>query len=159
MMVRWPAAIKAGQKTTTFAHTTDLLPTFCEAAGIELAADMPLDGISLLSYFKGDQPPTQQQRGTMVWHLDRYQGERRLNKKNAMTEIAMQGKWKLLSRYGKPAELFDLAADPNEKQNLIKVYPEVVKTLAAEIDGFLKAPRGKNSGGKTYQPRIEVESK
>ena len=158
MMVRWPAAIKAGQKTTTFAHTTDFLPTFCEAAGIELAADMPLDGISLLPYFKGGQPPTQQQRGTMVWHLDRYQGERRLDKKTAMTEIAMQGKWKLLARHGKPTELFDIDADPYEKQNLIKEYPEVVKTFAAEIDAFLKAPRSNDSGGKPYQPRIEVES-
>ena len=93
----------------------------------------------------------------MVWHLDRYQGERRLDKKTAMTEIAMQGKWKLLSRHGKPAELFDLDADPYEEQNLIKDYPEVVKTFAAEIDAFLKAPRSNDSGGKPYEPRIEVD--
>ena len=154
MIVRWPAEIKAGQKTTTFAHTTDFLPTFCEAAGIELPEDMPLDGISLLSYFKGNQPPTPQQRGPMVWHLDRYRGEKR-RKKNAMTEVAMQGQWKLLARYGQPAELFDLVADPYEKQNLIDEYPEVTKTLAAEIDGFLNAPRLKHSDGKGYQPKIE----
>ena len=156
MMVRWPAAIKAGQKTTTFAHSTDLLPTFCEAAGVELAADLPLDGISLLPYFKGGQSPTQQQRGTMVWHFDRFKNR---SGKTAMTEVAMQGKWKLLARHGKPAELFNLDADPYEKQNLIKDYPEIVKTLAAEVDGFLKAPRAENSDGKTYQPTIEAESK
>ena len=158
MIVRWPAEIKAGQKTTTFGHTTDFLPTFCEAAGIELPEDMPLDGISLLSYFKGNQPPSQQQRGTMVWHLDRYRGEKRRSK-NAMTEVAMQGQWKLLARHGQPAELFDLDADPYEKRNLIKEYPEVTKTLSAEIDGFLDAPRLKNSDGKGYKPKIEPKDK
>ena len=159
MIVRWPAAIKAQEKTSTFAHSTDLLPTFCEAAGIKLPTDFPLDGVSLLPYFKGAPPPTQQQRGTMVWHLDRFRGEKRSNKRNVMTEVAMRGKWKLLARYGKPAELFDLDADPYEKRNRIKDYAEVVKTLGAEVDRFLKAPRVKNSGGKTYEPRIQVESK
>ena len=72
-----------------------------------------------------------------------------------MTEVAMQGQWKLLARYGQPAELFDLVADPYGKQNLIDEYPEVSKTLAAEIDGFLNAPRLKHSDGKGYHPKIE----
>ena len=145
MIVRWPAAIEAGQKTTSFAHSTDLLPTFCEAAGIELAADMPLDGISLLSYFKGGEPPTQQQRGTMVWHLDRFKNR---PNKTAMTEVAMQGNWKLLARHGEPVELFDLAADPFEKKNLIDEYPELVETLTAEVEVFLSAPRVEIPGKK-----------
>ena len=145
MIVRWPAAIEAGQKTTSFAHSTDLLPTFCEAAGIELAADLPLDGISLLSYFKGGEPPTQQQRGTMVWHLDRFKNR---PNKTAMTEVAMQGNWKLLARHGEPVELFDLAADPFEKKNLIDEYPELVETLTAEVEVFLNAPRVEIPGKK-----------
>ena len=81
----------------------------------------------------------------MVWHLDRFK-----NRPNntAMTEVAMQGQWKLLARHGKPVELFDLAADPFEKNNLIGEYPELVETLTAEVDTFLKAPRVEIPGKK-----------
>ena len=74
----------------------------------------------------------------MVWHLDRF--ENRPGNK-AMTEVAMQGKWKLLARHGKPVELFDLAADPFEKRNLIDEHPERVAALTAEVEVFLNAPR------------------
>ena len=57
------------------------------------------------------------------------------------TEIAMRGKWKMLARDGKAVELFNVEADPNEKQNLLKEYPDLVKSLTLELDEFLKAPR------------------
>ena len=143
MIVRWPNAIKAGQTTKTFGHSTDLLPTFCEAAGIDLPTDMPLDGLSLLTYFKGGPAPTAEERGTTLWQLDLYKHLQRPypKPKPFATEVAMQGNWKLLSKDGEPVELFDVSADPNEKQNLIKEYPEVVKTLTSKVDEFLKAPR------------------
>ena len=58
-----------------------------------------------------------------------------------MTEVAMQGNWKLLARHGEPVELFDLAADPFEKRNLIDDYPELVEMLTEEVEVFLDAPR------------------
>ena len=143
MIVRWPAAIKAGQTTETFGHSTDLLPTFCEAAGIELPEEMPLDGLSLLPHFKGGPPPTAEERGTSLWQIGLYKHLQRPypKPKPYATEAAMLGNWKLLARDGKPVELYDVQADPNEKQNLIEEYPEMVKTLTAEVEGFLKAPR------------------
>ena len=143
MIVRWPAAIKAGQNTETFGHSTDLLPTFCEAAGVDLPTEMPLDGLSLLPYFKGGTPPTAEERGTTLWQLNLYKHLQRPypKPKPYATEVAMQGNWKLLARDGEPVELFDVGADPNEKQNLIEEYPELVKTMTAEVDAFLKAPR------------------
>ena len=65
MVVRWPAAIPAGETSDAFCHTNDLLPTFCEAAGVVLPSELAIDGLSLLSHMKGNHPPSDQARGTV----------------------------------------------------------------------------------------------
>jgi hypothetical protein len=57
------------------------------------------------------------------------------------TEIARKGDWKLLAYDGEPKELFDLAADPLEKENLLEERPEIVEELGGEMREFLEAPR------------------
>ena len=143
MIARWPAAIKPGTSSEAIGHSNDLLPTFCEAAGIELPEDMPLDGLSLLPHLKGAAPPTAKQRGTLLWQLDLYKKlQRRYPKPDPYaTEVAIQGKWKLLARDGKPVELYDIEDDPNELRNLMPENPAMVSSLRIEIEKFLKAPR------------------
>ena len=65
MVVRWPAAIPAGQTSDAFGHTNDLLPTFCEAAGVEVPGELPIDGLSLLPHLKSEEPPSGEARGTV----------------------------------------------------------------------------------------------
>jgi len=139
MIVRWPAAITAGQTTKAFGHTTDLLPTFCEAAGVELPEELPLDGLSLLPHFKGAEPPTEEARGTVFWQLSLYRKIQRHYPKPGpyATEVAMRGKWKLLN----PVELFDIQYDPNEQKNVIDEHPELVESMADQINDWLDEPR------------------
>ena len=91
MIVRWPAKIKPGT-SAAFGHTNDLLPTFCEAAGVDLPDELPLDGLSLLSHFKGGQPPTEEARGTVFWQLNLYRKMQRHEPKPEpfATEVAMK---------------------------------------------------------------------
>lgn len=143
MLVRWPEAIPAGQTSDAFGHTNDLLPTFCQAAGVELPGDLPLDGLSLLPHLKGEPPPSIEERGTVFWQLDLY---RRIQRhypkpKPYATEVAMRGDWKLLALGGKPVELFDVKADPNEQRNVIDDHPDVVASLKDELNQWLNAPR------------------
>jgi arylsulfatase A len=52
-ILRWPGRIEPGTVTDTPAGVVDLLPTFCEAAGV--APDgKPVDGTSLLPLFRGE---------------------------------------------------------------------------------------------------------
>ena len=143
MIVRWPAAIKAGQKSDAFGHTNDLLPTFCEAAGVELPSELPLDGLSLLPHMKGESAPTVEARGTVFWQLNLYKSIQRHypKPKPYATEVAMQGKWKLLALKGEPVELFDIESDPNEQKNVIDDHPDLVASLTAELNEWLNAPR------------------
>lgn len=143
MLVRWPMAIPAGQTSNAFGHSNDLLPTFCEAAGVELPSNLPLDGLSLLPHMKGESPPSDEARGTVFWQLDLYKSIQRhyAKPKPYATEVAKRGKWKLLALDGKPVELFDVESDPNEERNVIKDHPDLVASLTAQLDEWLSAPR------------------
>lgn len=143
MIVRWPAAIPAGQASDAFGHTNDLLPTFCDAAGVELPSDLPIDGLSLLPHLKGEAAPTEETRGTMFWQLNLYKGLQRHypKPKPYATEVVMRGKWKLLALSGKPVELFDIQADPNEKRNVISDHPDLVVSLTRQLTQWLNEPR------------------
>ena len=143
MIVRWPAAIPPSQTSDAFGHSNDLLPTFCEAAGVELPSELPLDGLSLLSHMKGQAAPSDEARGTVFWQLNLYKKIQRHYPKPEpyATEVTLRGKWKLLSLSGKPVELFDIESDPNEKQNVMADHPDLVKSLTAEVNDWLDAPR------------------
>jgi arylsulfatase A len=143
MIARWPAAIPAGQTSDAFGHSNDLLPTFCEAAEVELSSALPLDGLSLLSHMKGERTPTEEDRGTVFWQLDLFKSIQRHypKPKPFATEVAMRGKWKLLAFKGEAVELFDIQADPNEQKNILNDHPELVASLSAELREWLDAPR------------------
>ena len=143
MVVRWPAEIEAGQTSNVFAHSNDLLPTFCEAAGIELPTALPIDGLSLLSHMKGGAKPSDEERGTVFWQLDLYKRIQRHypKPKPFATEVTMRGNWKMLSLRGEPVELFQIDTDPNEQQNVLEEHPQIVESLKAQLAQWLKAPR------------------
>jgi len=143
MLARWPAAIPGGQESHAFGHTNDLLPTFCEAAGIVLDSKLPLDGLSLLPHMRGEPPPSEEARGTVFWQLDLYKSIQRHypKPKPFATEVVMRGKWKLLALDGKPVELFDIESDPNEMQNVLADHPELVTSLTTQLREWLDAPR------------------
>lgn len=143
MIVRWPAAIQAGQTTDAFGHTNDLLPTFCEAAGIKLPSELPIDGLSLLPHMKGKPAPSDETRGTVFWQLNLYKSIQRHypKPKPYATEVAMRGKWKMLALGGKPVELFDIESDPNEQRNVLDDHPDLVASLTGQLKDWLNAPR------------------
>ncbi len=143
MVVRWPAAIPAGQTSAAFGHTNDLLPTFCEAAGVELPSDLPLDGLSLLPHMKGEKAPTTEARRTVFWQLNLYKSIQRHypKPKPYATEVAMRGNWKMLALDGKPVELFDIESDPNEQRSVLDDHPDLVDSLTAQLNEWLNAPQ------------------
>jgi arylsulfatase A len=143
MLVRWPDAIPAGQRSNAFGHTNDLLPTFCDVAGIKLPGTLSLDGLSLLSHMEGGAAPSEKERGTVFWQLDLYKSIQRHYPKPEpfATEVVKRGKWKLLAKDGTPVELFDIEADQNELNNVMNDHPKLVASLTAELQAWLAADR------------------
>ena len=124
--VRWPGHIEPGSRTSFRAMSMDIFPTVCEAAGVRIAHS--IDGRSLLPTLLGqEQEPLRE-----LWFWRRREGGNDYGGKTV--EAVRRGDWKLLqnSPFG-PLELYNLAEDPLEEQDLSTSNRKVFNELAAEL--------------------------
>lgn len=113
-LIAWPGTLPAGAVYDFPLSTLDLLPTFIQAGGGDPAAMAGLDGVDLLPYLRGENKARPHQ--TLHWKME--------------TRGAIRdGDWKLLRYPDRPAELFDLSADPGEQNDLSAAHPERVREL------------------------------
>lgn len=120
-IVSWPGVISSGRVCSDLVDSTDFLPTICEAAGVKIPASMPIDGRSFLPQLKGE--PGQPRRWIYSWYSPR--GE-------PVREFAFDRQFKLY----RSGEVFDLAADPEERRPLPAT--ELTGTSAVAV-GHLRA--------------------
>ena len=91
-------------------------------AGVCLARDDPLDGVSLVSRLTGDSQQLAERE--LYWR----QGEK---------WAVRRGAWKLLrAGKGRAEMLFDLVADQGEKRDRIDVEPELAAELRELYDAW-----------------------
>lgn len=130
MIFRWLGRIDpAVNSTPVISH--DLFPTICEVAGISLPDKKNIDGVSILPMLYGR---TGLKRTTLYWHFPHYR-ERDI----VPYSIIRDGDWKLIKRYeGKEFELFHLAEDLSEKNDLSEEMPEKVERLNKKLMRWLQ---------------------
>ena len=123
-IVRWPGVVPAGKVDDTSVITAvDLLPTFLDAAGVDLPKDFKPDGESMLAAFKG-QPIVRTKPIFWQWRGGDNQAY------TWPTDGVRDGNWKLLvSEDKKKTELYDLKNDWAEKKNVAAEHPEIVSKL------------------------------
>lgn len=56
-IVNGPGIVKPIGECRELVDTSDVVPTICDVAGIELPADHPIDGVSMVPYFRGETKP------------------------------------------------------------------------------------------------------
>jgi arylsulfatase A-like enzyme len=127
--VRWPGHVPAGVVSQKIIHMTDLLPTLLAAAGGAPDPAWKVDGANLLPVLTGASPAPAR---TLFWEW-RAEGSNQL--------AAMRGDLKLVTTQGGRPELFNVAADPAERRNVVAEHPEQAKALAAELKAWLATER------------------
>lgn len=130
LIVHWPGITRAKSVSAVPVSSIDYFPTICRAAGIKPPADVVIDGVDLMPVLKGGDSLD---REDIFWHFPHYRG------RIMPYSMVRSGSWKLLKRYhGKPYELFNLAEDIGEKEELSAKMPEKVKQLDAKLVEWLK---------------------
>jgi arylsulfatase A-like enzyme len=130
LIVRYPKIVSAGTVCKTPTSNIDFYPTLCQVAGAWQDSQHDCDGVSILPLLKN--PNYQLKRKTFYWHypLDKphFLGGR-------SSGAIRKGGWKLIEYFdtGKK-ELYNLADDLSEKNNLASKNPEKV----VELHGLLK---------------------
>ncbi|MDR2850203.1 MAG: sulfatase-like hydrolase/transferase, partial [Verrucomicrobiota bacterium] len=114
-LARWPGVVPAGRVSDEPWAFWDFLPTAAELAGAPLPEGFAPDGFSLVPFLKGGPAP---KRDYFYWEL--HEGK--------PIQAIRFGDWKAV-RNGPAAavELYDLARDAGERNDLAEQQPEVVK--------------------------------
>jgi arylsulfatase A-like enzyme len=113
--VRWPGKITPRTTTNQAAITMDWTATILAAAGAKSHPDFPLDGIDLMPVMTGKQKGTDR---TFYWR----------NFQRNQQKAIRDGNWKYLQ--DKDGEyLFNMAADPGEKNDLKEKEPAIFERL------------------------------
>ena len=129
LIVRWPRKVPAAQVCRRPTVNVDFYPTFLEAAGIRPDPKQHLDGVSILPLLTDSE--ARLERDTLYWHypLDKphFLGGR-------SSGAIRQGHWKLIEFYDTGEfELYNIAQDPGEKNNLAGRRPEKTAELAGQL--------------------------
>lgn len=123
LIVRWPGRVAPGTTSDHVCAFWDVLPTLCDAAGIERPKE--IDGLSLLPALtgKGDQV----EHAGLYWEYPRGRG--------GIGRAARMGRWKGIQQVPEgPVELYDLGRDPSEQTDVSGEHPEFVGEITAFLD-------------------------
>lgn len=149
-LVRWTGQAPAGfVDNVTSVCGVDLLPTACALAGVKAPED--IDGIDLTGAWRG-KAGTRPKPLFWEWRAP----QQRLSTLHTSPMLAMRdGPWKLLMNPdGGRVELYDLAKDPSEADNLAREVPSQVDAMRPALDAFWKslpaAPVPPGAGLATY---------
>lgn len=140
-IARYPGHLKAGTVSDVPVCSLDLLPTFCEMAGVKIPKDATLDGTSLVGLCEG-KPIVRSE--PLFWHYYRAFGDAKL--------AVRDGDWKLVALWDQGSvapgaayrkgdyhylrdakfhdfELYNLKDDIGEKKDVAAEHPEIVARL------------------------------
>lgn len=142
-IVRWPGKVQAGSTSDQLICHTDLFATVADVIDVKKPAAACEDSVSFLSAMRGQQ--IESTRAGVVHHsvsghfayrqanwklvLARGSGGWSSPKENQVRDAAPEG------------QLYDLARDPGEKDNLFTSKPEIAERLLVQLKEDVKSGR------------------
>ncbi len=120
----WPGRIQA-QTVDGIIHAVDIYPTLAALAGASTAKCKPLDGVNVWDTIAEGKPSP---RTEVIYNIEPFRGAVR------------QGDWKFIWRTLVPTsfDLYNLAEDPYEQNNVAAAHPDKVAAMQERINALGK---------------------
>ncbi len=139
-IVAWPGHTRPGTTSNALLQSTDWFPTILAMCGLRPPAGVLLDGVDQAPAILGRGAP----RDRLFCHFPHGSARQAARIPGFLpASYVRRGDWKLIRFHGDRAgggdrhELYDLAADPGEANDLAAARPDLVRELDALIAGFL----------------------
>jgi len=140
----WPGVIRPGTESGLPIYFADMMPTFAELAGASGYLPGNIDGLSIVPTLLGRGE--QEKHEFMYWEWGRYNWAKRRNEPGGPAQAVRMGRWKAVRSKATAAfELYDLAEDIGERNDVASEHPEII----ARIEAWVKRNRS--------EPRPQVE--
>ncbi len=132
-IARWPGKIKKnGVDEVSLLSGVDLLPTFCELAGVKLPKSYKPDGVSQVRTLFGKKMPTRDK--PLFWHYDSAWPAKDGKPDHWVSYAVVHKKWKMVTNMsGEYVELYDITKDVFEAKDLKEQKPEIVEQLTKQL--------------------------
>lgn len=124
-LVSWPAKLPAGVSYEHPVSSLDVFATTLAAAGVAMPTDKKYDSVNIVPHLSGTVKSPPHER--LLWRMH-----------NKQSFAIRDGKWKLLRTGEAPPELYDLADDLGEKNNVAAANAEVAARLTTALDAWCK---------------------
>ncbi|MCZ6672461.1 MAG: sulfatase-like hydrolase/transferase [Verrucomicrobia bacterium] len=133
-IARWPGKIAAGKiDDSSLLSAVDLLPTFCEIAGVNLPTSYKPDGVSQVKALMGKTASVRQK--PLFWKFNSPWPAQDNKPDHWVSYAVVNQTWKLVANKDSSyLELYDIASDPYEKNDLKMENPQVVKHMLGKLD-------------------------
>lgn len=146
-LANWPGHIPAGLTVNEMVHVVDLYPTLAKLAGASTSKCKPLDGVDVWGTISEGKPSP---RTELVYNIEPFRAALR------------QGDWKIVWRTLLPSsvELYNIAQDSSEKNNVAAEHPDKVAELEKRIEELAKGcvkPLFLTEQFKATQQRLQGE--
>jgi arylsulfatase A-like enzyme len=136
-IIRWPRLIKPGSLCNQLVHHADIISTLADILGTKLPDQTAEDSFSLLPLLKGENIPVRPHAISCA---------------ASGTPGLREGDWKFIP--GKDHQLYNLADDIGEKNNLASKYPERVAAMQTLLEKLITD--GRSNPGDKQQNDVEV---
>ncbi len=133
LIVRWAGLIEAGSVCTAATSTVDFYPTLLAIAGHKPEKNHILDGVSLLPLLKGKK--TKLKRDVLYWHYPLAKPHFLGGRSGGAIRV---GDFKLIEFFDDRIELYNLADDISEKNNLAEKMPAKAAQLQKRLAKWRK---------------------
>lgn len=135
-LARWPGKIASGKiDDSSLISAVDLLPTFCEIAGVKLPASYKPDGLSQVQALTGDGGEPRQK--PLYWKFDSPWPARKTQPEHWVSYAVMDQNWKLVANTDASyVELYDIVKDPLEKTDLHASNKQVARQLLESLEAW-----------------------